>query len=1010
MGLSVKRTGVLFGLMLLIFAPLRGQVIDKGAISGTVVDPSGAVVPGVSVTITHVATGATRTVLSGDDGRYTAQLLSPGDYTVTVSLTGFATTLVRDVRLAVGQHLIQDVSLQLAAVGETVEVRAVGGPVDRGEPLVNSVVNQAYVEELPVAGRDFRDFVNLAPTAQETPGLRSPIRLGGQFGEYTGFLIDGVDNRNSFFGEWFGSLETKNFTVPQDAVQEFQVRATGFSAEFGHSTGGLINVVTKSGSNHWHGTAHWFFQSDELVRETTVPAFRDLPPPANKIRPSFNTRHQFGATLGGPISRDKAFFFFALDAQQQEGPLTIRFSRDPKGVAVPEFGISDLSALQGEFDQSQDLVAPLLRFDWNLAQGHTATTRLNYTRNDTTNFTGGRGQLIINAAESNLEDFVNEGFAVSQSLTSVLAANTLNEFRFAFSREMRPRRAKGAAPETIIFDTGNFNQRFFLPIDSDHKRLQIIDNFSRTFGDHDLKLGVDLNSNANSQIFIGFASGAYFFGSLEDFVKRTPLFALQLVGINGFDAVESGTVPTFWQKELAFYVQDNWKVIPRLTLNLGVRWDGVWNPQPQFTPIPGKVVPYGKARRAGDKVEFRTGPVPQTIPNDFNNWAPRVGVAYDLLGNGKSIIRGGVGVYYAVLPSIFMAEMLSGTGRRGAQVFLPFFGSKTDLTGLGLSYPQKLPSKATPSVTNLLGPPLIRYADPDLESARVTNVQVGVEHQILPNFSISGTYSFNRSDNLRIGGFWNSRYDRNFLPPTRAADFDQFGRAKNLLGRGRLDSTISVADALTSFGRARFHAFILQAKKTMGRGHQFNVNYTVSKNDDNVSNDRDSNAYFAPSDPFDLDIDYGRSQLDIRHQFTAYARFLLPAEFVFSTQVRARSGVAFPAFSGFCPSGDSNKDGNCSGLTFDPDRPVVGGELLPRYPDRQPNFYTWDLRIGRDLLLAGEETRLRLTFDVFNFTNADNFFSDPLAGDNAIWGSRNYKRLDRTSGPINAQIGVKLIF
>ena len=335
-----------------------------------------------------------------------------------------------------------------------------------------------------------------------------------------------------------------------------------------------------------------------------------------------------------------------------------------------------------------------------------ATTRLNYTRNETDNFTGYAGSqtFVLGRVESNFENFVNEGWAAAQSITSLLGNASVNEFRFSYSQEVRPRRERAPGPETAITDTGNFGQIFFLPIDSQHKRYQVIDSFSRTFGKHDLKLGGDLNSNASNQTFIGFAGGVYTFFSPEDFVARTPAFLLQRVGINGVSVVESGTLRDFWQHELSFYVQDNWRVHPDFNLNLGLRWDGVWNPSSNFG-LPESTLPVGKPRISGNRVSVDVAPASSDVPNDFNNFAPRVGFAWDVGGRHSTIVRGGGGIYYAATPTIFVAGMLSGPGLRSAVVFVPFFGSRTDLLGFGLSYPGLLPSTATPEVESLIGPP-----------------------------------------------------------------------------------------------------------------------------------------------------------------------------------------------------------------------------------------------------------------------------------------------------------------
>ncbi len=1040
---------VLFAAIFLFAISASSQTIEKGEISGTVLDPTGAAIPDASVKIIQVGTGSERTLTTGADGRFAANLLPAGEYRIEVSAKGFATTVVKGVRLAVGQNLIQDVNLKLAAVGQTVEVQAEAGPVDRGETRENTVIDRTYIDQLPINGRDFRDFVNLTPTADTAPGLRSPVRLAGQQGEYTELIIDGVDNRNSFFGEWFGSLETKNFTLPEDAVQEFQVRAGGFSAEFGHSTGGLVNVVTKSGTNEWHGTAHWVFQNLNLVKDTSVPAA-----PGVVIPPGFNTRHQFGGTLGGPILKDRVFLFLGVDRQKRAGPLGTAFDGQTgcppatcvNGVAVPELNIANLAALQGTTPQRQDLLTPLIKLDYRITHSTTATSRFNYSRNETDNFTGGGSQIfVIGAVASNFENFVNEGPVASQTVTTVFGPRTVNEARFAYSLERRDRINRGPGPETSITGVGRFGQRFFLPITSHHKRYQAIDNLSHTFSKHDVKVGVDLNANATAQVFIGDAAGVYIFDSLSAFKSRIPSTFTQLFGINGFDAVESGTLPYFWQKELAFYAQDNWRIHPRVTLNLGIRWDGVWNPQPQFT-LPGTQVALGRPEISGNKLTQRVGPVPQSIPNDFNNIGPRVGVAWDVTGNSKTIVRGGVGIYYAPLITIFMANTLAGHGARGSVLSVPqcggtrttacFTGTTADLVdanGNPLKYPNRLPSKVTPALAPFIPPPNIDFADPDLQSARVLNLQVAVEREIARDFSISATYSYNRSENLRTGGFsLSAPFDRT-IDPAKVTGFDKFGRSVGVDSSGapafafaiaRLpQSTISGASAITSYGRARYHALILQVKKTVSHNYQFGANYTVSKNDDNATSDRDTDAFLPPSDPFNfLNLDYGRSQLDIRHQFSTYAYILLPFKIEFGTFISARSGRAYPAYAGFCPGASNGyQDGfQCATFFISAVRPVINGALLPRYPFRNSDFAQWDVRLGREFPIY-ERLRLRFTAEAFNLTNRNNAFSTTfLAGTNGVCDNstscfspgKGPAILDGPSprGPLAGQFGLKFLF
>jgi hypothetical protein len=399
-----------------------------------------------------------------------------------------------------------------------------------------------------------------------------------------------------------------------------------------------------------------------------------------------------------------------------------------------EFGGGNLTDLEGSSGQRQDLLTPLIRFDYKITENNTGTTRFNYTQNQTDGFTGFAGSqtFVLGRVGNNFENFVNEGWSVAQSVTSVISPLSVNEFRVSYSQEKRPRRTREPlyTQETLIGDgTGNFGPVFFLPIDSEHKRWQFLDNFSHTFGKHDLKLGVDANSNATNQVFIGFAGGQYNFASLTDWNNRTPLFLLQRIGLNGNTATESGALSDFWQHELSFYVQDNWRIHPRVTLNLGLRWDGIWNPKSDFG-LPPAMLPVGRPNISGTSVSVNLAPASANVPNDFNNWAPRLGVAWDVTGKGKTIIRGGTGLYYAASPTIFFAGALAGPGLRGAVAFVPFFGSPVDLLGCGLSYPDLLPSTGAPCIS--LGPQSIDYIDPEFESARVWNIQAGVEQKSRP--------------------------------------------------------------------------------------------------------------------------------------------------------------------------------------------------------------------------------------------------------------------------------------
>src|SRR5438105_4323829 len=296
-----------------------GQTLERGDIHGTVYDPARAVIPGAKVTITSPATGFQRTAQSDSSGHFEFPQVPPGEYQLVAESPNFTTTKVSNIALHVGGSLELNINMPVKGASEQVNVTAAA--VDVGTAGIRELINSESVSNLPLAGRDYRDLAQLTPSAQVVPGLRGGIRLGGQQSDYTGLAIDGADATNNYYGEFFGSLETKNFTIPQDAVQEFQVVTNGFAPEFGRSTGGLLNVVTKSGTNDVHGTGHYYFRNKSLTANDAL-----------GFAPNVDNQHQFGGSIGFPIVKDKQFMFLAVEAQRENGPLVTKFARDVSGV------------------------------------------------------------------------------------------------------------------------------------------------------------------------------------------------------------------------------------------------------------------------------------------------------------------------------------------------------------------------------------------------------------------------------------------------------------------------------------------------------------------------------------------------------------------------------------------------------------------------------------------------------------------------------------------------------
>jgi hypothetical protein len=1000
-----------FWTLLLVCSPVLAgaQSLDRGEIRGTVYDTTGAAIPNVDLTLRSDQTGFERMTQATTSGQYVFAQIPPGLYRITAEFGGFSPTTISDIRVNVGSQLTADITMAVAGQTEVVTVAAAAGVIDTSAVGISQLISAESVENLPLPGRDYRDLAQLSSSAQVVPGLRGGIRLGGQQSDYAGLVIDGADSYDNFFGEFFGSLETKNFTIPLDAVQEFQVVTNGFAPEFGRATGGLLNVVTKSGTNEVRGSGHYFFRGAGLASDDALGV------PSN-----IDEQHQFGASVGFPLVRDRQFLFFAFDRQLQNGPLVTNFGQDVSGVAVPEYGITDLASLEGESEQFQNLLSFLGRYDNQLSNNHTFSVRSFFTRNSTDGFTGGRGQNEIQAAFDNTENFKNQGLSSVFTLNSVFGASKANELKVSYSYETRPRFANSENTEVQINDTGNFGRRFFLPINGDNEKLQIQNNFVYVFGNHDMKFGGDINAYAlRKNVFIGWQRGTYVFDTLQNFQDRNHIGFIQGFGLNGVPYEEAATVNDRQrQTGTSLYVQDKWQVKPNLSITYGLRWDGTNNPS-AISGTPGQRVYVGEG---GDS---RLEAPLQEPPDDYGQWGPRVSASYRLgVGsNHPSIIRAAWGLYYAQSPTIFIP---TGSGRT-AVLFCFFNATCVPEGGFPNLFPDSL--QTNDPLLAVIGNPGINYIDPEFRNPRVSNTTIGYEYQIAQDISASVTYAYSHSDFLRTGGFSSTIWERNVV----VDHVDEFGRSilapqprAPFVGPTREDPTIGSANSLGSFGRGNFHQLAFNVTKRFSDNYQFFVNYAWSQNRSSASSERDTETFFGPQDPFNIELDYGKNALDVPHQFKFAGVAQVAYGLTLSASMIARSGVPYPAYI----LEDINGDGVSNQGVGSNDRPVVtqGGNrfLLERYPARQPSFFQLDFRVAKDFVLQNQHS-IEVLAEFFNLFNNDNLFSNPNIsafvpanltkipepGDPGANPGSTYRVLDQISPgstPFAVQLGVRYSF
>jgi hypothetical protein len=980
--------------VLLAIAPIAGaQTLDSGQLRGTVYDESKSPLPGATVTLSNAETGFSRVVVTSASGAFQFPQIPTGSYEMLVQLDGFNETQVTDLVVNVGASLTFDVSMTLGAMTETITVVASSAPIDTSSAGFSQLISEKAIENLPLLGRDFRDLARLSPSAQVTPGLRGGLRLGGQQSDYSGLSIDGADGRDNFFGEFFGSLETKNSVIPIEAVQEFQVVTNGFAPEFGRSTGGLLNVVTKSGTNEVKGSAHWFHRNESLTEDDWL-----------GTPPNIDSQNQFGAAVGGPLVRDKQFFLVAFDISDRDGPLVTQFARDVSGVSAPELGISDLGSLQGTNTQSQELLSILGKWDIQMGDSDRLSIRSFYTENKTNGFTGGRGQNQIQASFGNTEKFENSGHNTIATWNKVTGDGSgSNELKVMYSDQKRPREPNATIPEINILDTGTFGQRFFLPIQGDNEKITVQENFQYAFGNHDVKFGADINAySIRNNLFFGWSAGSYSFFTLEDFQAGTPFGFIQGFGIN--EPYAEAAIRTERAKQTAYglYIQDKWQAKPNLTVSYGLRWDGTDNPSARSS-IGGQQV------LSGVGADAKLVSPPQEPPSDFEQWGPRLGASYSFdLGGKAAVLRGSWGLYYAQTPTIFHNQ-----GSGNTAVTFCFFNPTCIPPG---GYPNLWPDSIDPnSPLAPQGPFDTNYDDPELRNPRVMNTTATLEVALNDKYTFTTTLAQADSDFLRTGGFSSTQWSRNWV----VSGTDQFGRS--ILTGEKIDDTIGAALAHGSFGEGQFRQIVFNLNRRFADGYQFFVNYSYSENKDNAASERDTDSFFGPQDPINIDIDYGTSALDIPHQLKASGIVELPKGFLLGGLLIVRSGVPYPACSDADTNGDGVVNNGCNN-----DRPVVAGSsLLERYPARQPDFKQFDLRLSKDFSLS-DTLNLEISIDAFNILNIENKYSNPAIsslvssnlssvpkpGDLGPTGVP-YRTLDQVSPgstPRAFQLGAKLVF
>ncbi len=953
-----------------------GQSVNytTGSIAGTVRADNNAGLPGVTVTATNLATGLTRTTYTDQDGAYDLSLLPPGSYKVVAELQGLGQANVPSMTVLLGSTTRADLKLT-PKVTEAITITAVAPIIDTQRSGMTQSVTNRQIDTLPLLGRDFRSLASLTPGVSAGSFDPNAITANGARPLSTDYNIDGASSNNDFYGQQTGGSRPP-FTFSQAAIQEFQVIRTQYDAEYGRGVGAAVNAITKSGTNDFHGSVFYYDrkQSWSSTRSTVFNTNIGGTSYPLAVSDSYLAKDvtQPGFVFGGPIVKDKLFFFVGADSMKQSQPAII--GNDMRTYAQylaltpdqQQLALSKIQTAVGApyeaglaYNVDNNLKTYLVKLDGNLGPNHHWSLRDNITNYDTTN-SGSTSTFGLDQTNE-----TDKFYQAVLDLDSVFKDNLFNQFIAQVGRDQRPvTSVYGGTEFSINFGTTQyFGFNDTTPSTADEKKLQLKDTVQFVLKDHTIKAGAELLHRNLFDAFPRYAAGYYSYSSLLNWVNDKPNTFQQAYGPNNGDLS--------WDTNLwSAYLNDSFRVSPRLTVDLGLRWDYEAIPRPSANAYP-------------QHPEFLT-----QIKDEKNNFGPRVGFAWDVRGDGRSVLRGGTGKFYEYMPDILLASPLQGIS--GALI-TNTFTCTTTATNPCPTYPAIL-SPADFLAKSKLSANLVTIGSNYVaQNAWRTSLQF--EQRLGETYSVGVSAVYSKLDHIQ------GTKNINLVPTGYSLGNMPVYDYSSSANPARPYADMGIIRELTSSEQAWYRAQTLELHKlaTGDSRLSWDFSYTHADSIDDETNTRSTSTTFL-IDPNNPSLSEGPSDNDVKHRFVGDVTYRLPWGFELSAIAFWHSGFPYTnAISFTCSGCTANSltgqpqttqaanftpvfvDGSgnviditqANGMTLPQFSAFLAGQngrLQQRNAYRQPSVYDGDLRLSKSFNLP-YGVKLQLLGEVFNVLN-----------------------------------------